>query len=424
MTWGDENLPQGDYAAAWAYQYGIDPDLSNSTVTIQVEAPCGIQQISVGLQDSAGLRRGWYWNVAPAGGGGGAGVLTCSPDALGNPVRHTIKIDLSQTGTTAATPAAFSYSSAPLFSIQNVLNFVFDENFAWLPGGANVPPPGQTNPQPWNYWFNLTVTPNNATVNKGYHTKWSQPPVELADGLINGWDEVSLYDDQFNTPIMADDWECNDERPVTDIHWWGSFIGWQGNTLPPIVPQAFHIGIWTDVPVSANNPFSHPGDMVWENVCTSWAWNYAGVDIDPRPDGQIDETCFQFNQLLSEPEWFHQAPQVDGTPNVYWLSIAAIYPQGIDPASPDFFPWGWKTRPHHYNDDAVRIFSPIQPIPGSAWISGEPVEFPLGVSWDLAFELTTNQPKCPGLTADLNDDCVVNLPDFAVMASEWLLTSP
>lgn len=425
MHWGDKDMPQGPYASAWIYQYGVDPDLSNSTVTIQVEAPCGIQQISVGLQDNNGLRRGWYWNVAPSGAPGGPGLLTCSPDALGNPVRHTIKIDLSQTGTTAATPMAFSYSSTLGFSIQNVLNFVFDENFAWVPGVTNVPPPGQTDPNPWNYWFNLTVTPNNATVNKGYHVKWSQPPVELAEGLINGWDEVSLY--EFGPPIMADDWACDDERPVTDIHWWGSFLGWNERSLPTIAPYAFHIGIWTDVPVDPADPesFSHPGVMIWENYCTSWAWNFAGYDIDPRPDGQVDEACFQFNQLLSEPEWFDQHPMADGTPNIYWLSIAAIYPPGIEQGE-ILHPWGWKTRPHHFNDDAVRIFNPVMPTPGTAWVQGMPVEFPDGVSWDLAFELTTNQPDPDpeSRNPDLDRSGFVDYVDFAILSAQWMTFQP
>jgi len=35
---------------------------------------------------------------------------------------------------------------------------------------------------------------------------------------------------------------------------------------------------------------------------------------------------------------------------VYWLSIGAIYDGAPEPD----FPWGWKTRPHFYHDDAVR----------------------------------------------------------------------
>ncbi len=53
-----------------------------------------------------------------------------------------------------------------------------------------------------------------------------------------------------------------------------------------------------------------------------------------------------------------------------------------------------------------------------------PEMYPQGEWFDLAFELTTNAPKCPGLTADLDGSCKVDLIDFAILASEWLMTSP
>ena len=162
-------------------------------------------------------------------------------------------------------------------------------------------------------------------------------------------------------PIMADDWKCEDDRPVTDIHWWGSFKGWTQPILPPILPSAFHIGIWTDVPdPNPTNPadWSHPGTLVWENMCDSSVWNFAGYDVDPRigdPNWQENETCFQWAQFLSQDEWFRQAPMEDGSPNVYWLSISAVYPAGTNFQDPNLYLWGWKTRPHMFNDDAVRI---------------------------------------------------------------------
>jgi hypothetical protein len=101
---------------------------------------------------------------------------------------------------------------------------------------------------------------------------------------------------------------------------------------------------------------------------------------------------------------------------VYWLSIAAVY----DPQQVVQNPWGWKTRPHQFNDDAVRIQNATvwPPTIGSVFSTGIPIELQ-GVSWDLAFELTTNEPKAPA-SADLNYDGVVNLADFAIFASQWL----
>jgi hypothetical protein len=114
--------------------------------------------------------------------------------------------------------------------------------------------------------------------------KWSQSPAEISAGYINGWDELSDYNN-LPTPIVADDWLCRDNRPIKDIHWWGSFKGWSMCEPPPVVPSAFHIGIWTDVAKShPDNPygFSHPGEMIWENVCDCYVWSCAGYDVDPR----------------------------------------------------------------------------------------------------------------------------------------------
>jgi parallel beta-helix repeat protein len=187
--------------------------------------------------------------------------------------------------------------------------------------------------------------------------KWSQPPERNYLGCINGWDELSIY---YNEPIIADDWVCKDERPIKGIHWWGSFKEWT-EQIPPEdeMPSAFHIGIWTDVPdPDPNDPnnFSHPGKLIWENICSCYVWSYAGCDLDPRGEGEND-ACFKFDQLLSQDKWFYQDPN-GSAGTVYWLSIAAIY----DGNTPEH-PWGWKTRPHFYHDDAVRILPPVAKCP-------------------------------------------------------------
>jgi hypothetical protein len=269
-----------------------------------------------------------------------------------------------------------------------------------------------------------------------YYIKWSQLPVEIEPisktPLYYGWDEQSIYS---YPPIVADDWLCQDERPITGIHWWGSFKGWNNSYPPPVVPKAFHIGIWTDIPAGVDGAFSHPGDLIWENYCDNWVWNLAGYD--EHPSHPEKESCFQFTQLLSQNEWFYQEPNDpwDGDSNstVYWLSIAAIYDTDQQPQ----YLWGWNTRPHFFQDNAVRIrqveMSPLDLIPGSPippwppqigakWLQGEPIVLPDGVSWDMAFELTTNEPGTP--CADLNGDGIVNFKDFVFMAEQWLQSCP
>ncbi|MHC4623952.1 MAG: DUF7901 domain-containing protein, partial [Planctomycetota bacterium] len=123
---------------------------------------------------------------------------------------------------------------------------------------------------------------------------------------------------------------------------------------------------------------------------------------------------------LPEDVWFWQEHDPNGHGRIYWLSIAAIYDSGVDL----IHPWGWKTRPHFWQDDAVRIRTldggVWPPGVGSRWGTGEPVEHPEGVSWDLAFELTTNQEHPPPIV-DYTNDWKVNWRDFAVWAEWWLV---
>jgi hypothetical protein len=136
----------------------------------------------------------------------------------------------------------------------------------------------------------------------------------------------------------------------------------------------------------------------------------------PSPKRE-NEACFQFTQLLSQDEWFYQEPGPTGGARVYWLSVAAVYEPGQ--AAPQN-PWGWQTRPHVFNGGAVHI-QPVAswpPAVGADWVSGEPIVFE-DISWDMAFDLTTNQ--IGWVPADLNGDGIVDFKDLAIMAQQWLL---
>ena len=430
MFWGTTPPPPiGNYASAYRFDYLLDPDLSNCTITVAVTAPQRVSVVSLGLQNpplAGGPIRAWYWNCGAAGSG--------APITWNTPT--VITIDTSKTGVAAATPVATSYANNPAFNLQQVQWIIVDEDANWM-GTAPAPAPGSGLIGMWNYWHYLMVSPKT-TLSKGYYTKWSQPPVVIDTNhppTISGWDEKSDYD---MWPVVADDWECNDSRPITDIHWWGSFIGWNQPYLPPVMPQSFHIGIWTDVPDPNpynHNDFSHPGTLVWENYCDNYVWNFAGYDKDPREQGgpgEPNDSCFQFNQLLSQDEWFYQEPNLvdpcHPQPRIYWLSIAPIW-GGVYPP----YQWGWKTRPHYFNDDAVAIqwANPWWPpvVGATTWMNGFPIQWPAwphpeGATWDVAFELTTNEPDPQYNDMDFNKDGIVNFFDFAAFADEWLKTGP
>jgi len=214
--------------------------------------------------------------------------------------------------------------------------------------------------------------------------KWSQPPIPTEpDNLFYGWNELSIYD---GNQIVADDWPCENEDPITDIHWWGSFQGWT-DSVPPQMPDSFHITIWNDIPANPDDPlsFSHPNEVVWEIDCSNFQGSFVGWDYDPRTG--CYEACFYFNQYLTEAEYFYQRTNPDGTdPSIYWISIAAQYPAG----STTDHQWGWKTRPRIFNDDAVKIRKPTMPHIGDKYVEGKPIYWPdPNKSWDMAFELTS-----------------------------------
>jgi hypothetical protein len=421
MVWGSPTTPPGNYSSAYKFDYQVDPDLSNCTISVAVTAPGNISVVSLGLQNNpapGGPIRAWYWNCGAAGSG--------APITWNTPT--VITIDTSKTGLAAATPVATGYANNPAFNLQQVQWIIVDEDGNWM-GTAPAPAPGSGLIGLWNYWHYLMVSPKT-TLSKGYYVKWSQPPVVIDTNhppTISGWDELSDYD---MWPVVADDWECNDSRPITDIHWWGSFIGWNQPYLPPVMPQSFHIGIWTDVPdPDPCNPmdFSHPGLLVWENYCDNYVWNFAGYDKDPRqrhmyPD-ETNDSCFQFNQLLSQDEWFYQEPTGDPcNSRIYWLSIAPVWG-----STTPTYRWGWKTRPHYFNDDAVAIqwANPWWPpvVGATTWMNGIPIQWPAwpnpeGTTWDVAFELTTNEPGAP--SADLDGSGFVDFFDFAIFADQWL----
>jgi hypothetical protein len=210
--------------------------------------------------------------------------------------------------------------------------------------------------------------------------KWPQNPKKKGGSdhpeCFWGWDEPSVY----SQVIAADDWYSGDERPVTDIHWWGSYQEWLQETPPVTAPEQFHISIWTDVPGGVDKPWSHPGTLIWEIMVNRNELNErcVGCDFYP-PKMQEPEACFRYDLLLPPSSCFD--PQSD---TVYWISIDAIY-QSL----PDQFRWGWKTVAHYFQDDAMSITTPSAPVLSDVFQTGQPI----GEGWDLAFMLTSDQPS-------------------------------
>lgn len=242
-------------------------------------------------------------------------------------------------------------------------------------------------------------------------TQWSQPAQRInpTEPILNGWDVLSSYG---QGPIIADDWTLSQTMAIQGFRWWGAFDQWALSSLPEQLPDAFHIGIWSN-----NATFGSPGTLEWETVCDAWNWALAGQ----LQDGQI---AFEFSAFLSQDEWF--IPENLTAATTYWVSISAIY----DTSSQIVWPWQWLTTPESHGSPAIMIQSVADgatgqstlwpPALGSNFFSGDYVTYPANVGWDMAFELMTNKPVSASgeqVQGDVNGDGVVTTADLALLIS-------
>jgi hypothetical protein len=185
--------------------------------------------------------------------------------------------------------------------------------------------------------------------------------------------------------VVADDWQCNDPRPVTDIHVWGS---WWDNSPQPSWPGMFALSIYTDIPAGQSpGEYSRPGRLLWSRtlIPTVRFWGEAVGEqfYDPNkildaPTGLSPEKdVWQYNFQLEPQDYF---PQESG--KIYWLSVQAM---GITDTG---HYWGWKTSLNHWNDDAVWA-----DLPGQQGLIELRDPLNSSLSLDMAFVLTVPEPR-------------------------------
>lgn len=196
--------------------------------------------------------------------------------------------------------------------------------------------------------------------------KWSQTP----DMTANSTD---IYD--VNPTVLADDWVCTNGLPITDIHWWGSYLLFDEDVAAPVNtplhPDTFLFSQHLDVPNDANNQlgYSYPGQQI--NSASTLLGQYAVSYFGSIDHGTYFEHVYEYTFNLSQP-W----TQTEG--QIYWLDISAQY---TDPNIAT--PWGWHTAEIPFNDAAV-----INGI-DVGWI-------PYDGTTNLAFALSTAAVPEPG----------------------------
>jgi hypothetical protein len=205
---------------------------------------------------------------------------------------------------------------------------------------------------------------------------------------------------------LADDFECTEQAPITEIHVWGS---WQGDLLPLGNPTAvdFYLSIHEDIPAKPPAvPYSRPGDELWGSTFYpgDFTVRVHAADIEEwwyqpphHSEGFAyfpgDWTCYEYIfDLTTMP--FYQWGLPD-RPVTYWLDVEAR-PYPLE--TPEAF-FGWKTSVDHWNDDAVYTSAP-ELLPEPVWhelrYPGVPIADPphplAGESIDLAFGIIGGDP--------------------------------
>jgi hypothetical protein len=228
------------------------------------------------------------------------------------------------------------------------------------------------------------------SANAQYSLKWEQPP-----NCIDGFDVLSYWNLNTAPPVcftVADDFVCNDPRPIAHLRWWGSFPGFQDTVpipiappLPENLPPAFGIS-WHSY-THPEGAYSMPDQLMVDQQIVDYGWGYwCSHTVWNNPGHYEHEYYFECDLITP-------LPQVEGY--YYFINIAAMYTAPLPPINP----WGWKNSEFHWNDDAV-----ISEMCGEAFWAE--MTWPQGHrlspnSMDMAFELyvlTTPLPTSTPLT--------------------------
>jgi hypothetical protein len=185
--------------------------------------------------------------------------------------------------------------------------------------------------------------------------------------------------------VVADDFMCMEDGPITAIHIWGS---WMGDIEDP--EPSFILSIHVDIPAGESpTGYSMPGDTVWLKYCSPTQYTsriqqpglmegwYDPFTGEFNPMG--DTICFQYNFPIDVQDAFVQS---SGT--IYWLDVQYLPSTNEPPAM-----FGWKTAipDFHWNDDAAWTMGEEPLPPGQTWtdLRYPPIHPMADISIDLAF---------------------------------------
>jgi PEP-CTERM motif len=164
--------------------------------------------------------------------------------------------------------------------------------------------------------------------------------------------------------FMADDFADKFSTPVVHVKWWGSYLN---NFVSPAFPlDKFLISFEEDVPAGPNNPFSHPGIPLLNQIVRRGPLAPGSGTFTEMPVSgggpPLGETLYEYNAELHLGKEFFQKPDT-----VYWLKIVGLVdlPPGIiiDPNQPPTFVprWGWHNRDYTLMDPLASTAPAVVP---------------------------------------------------------------
>ena len=205
-----------------------------------------------------------------------------------------------------------------------------------------------------------------------------------------GWDVFASTNPDGTQKVLADDWQCSQTGPVTDVHIWGS---WEQDRDAAITQIC--LSIHENIPEDPNNPesYSHPGPLLWERWFDpsqftmldygtgEQGWYNPNTEVWSHPD-HVKYHQINFEDI-ADP--FHQE---EGT--IYWLDVT------VQTVVADGGNWGWKTSQDNFMDDAVWMDTGYTNDVVGDFVNGtnsalgwhELLDPETGESLDLAFVIT------------------------------------
>jgi hypothetical protein len=246
---------------------------------------------------------------------------------------------------------------------------------------------------------------------------WEQPP-DLSQA---GMDIFATLETSHPPVVLADDFNCTQTGPITEIIIWGS---WLFDVTPPggACSFPFTLSIHEDVPAIPGQMWSHPGRLLWSRTfepgtyeCDVFAPDLIEGFYDPvtglyLPEG--DHVCFMYIFQIEEEPFVQRGTAVE--PIVYWLDVQADLSDFGD------FYFGWKTSMQHWNDDATWVIGVDDgSIDPNTWEELRyPPQHPFeGESIDMAFaikglECSCEPGECDGVSPPIDILDIVRLIDY------------